>query len=111
MTTPATPGMFENDPFGGVKKEQRANKLPARDVNAIHTNSDVDVSPTAQHHTLGLQRNQAATGSHNHGGKDSQKLGAGLGISISGSRGGNAALLSLINALKQVMALTDNTTP
>ena len=111
MTTPSTPGMFENDPFGGVKKEARSTAPSARDVNRMHTNSDVDVSTTAQHHTLGTQRNQAATGTHSHAGKDSAKLGTGLSLSISGSREGNAALTSVIAMLKNFATFTDNTTP
>ena len=80
------------------------------DVNRLHLNSDVDSGVKAQHHTLGLNRNQASPGNHIHDGVTSKKLGQGLSITITGSRGGNAAIVSIIAALKQIMDLTDNTT-
>lgn len=43
-----------------------------------HSNSDVDGSSVAQHHTLGISHNQASPGDHNHNGKNSRKLGKGL---------------------------------
>lgn len=51
---------------------------PSREVSIFHTNSDVDASTTAQHHTLGIQHNQASPGDHTHNGKSSKKLGKGL---------------------------------
>lgn len=100
------------DPFGLVKQEARARgDVTAREVNALHRRSDVDATATAQHHTLGLQRNQASPGDHVHDGKASKKIASGLNLSISGSRGGNAAVASIIAMLKQVMSFTDNTTP
>jgi hypothetical protein len=80
------------------------------DINRLHFGSDVDSGTKAQHHTLGVSRNQAAQGNHMHDGITSKKLGQGMGITITGSRGGNAAIASIITALKQVMDLTDNTT-
>ncbi len=43
-----------------------------------HSNSDVDSSVTSQHHTLGVQHNQASPGDHTHNGKSSKKIGARL---------------------------------
>jgi hypothetical protein len=103
--------MFEEDPFGKVKTEPRNKALPAREVNKIHEKSDVDSAPTAQHHTVGTDRNQAAAGSHTHGGKDSVKIGTGLGLAVTGSRGGNAAVTSLLTELAKVISFTNNTTP
>lgn len=47
-------------------------------VAELHTNSDVDSASTSQHHTLGIQHNQASPGDHKHDGKSSKKLGKGL---------------------------------
>lgn len=102
--------MFPNDPFGPVKPDQNNPWLPSREVDRIHTKADTDGSPTAIHHTLGINRNQAAPGNHIHDGKASPKVGRGLNLAISGSRGGNAAVASIITMLKQVIEFTDNTT-
>ena len=48
------------------------------EVNKFHQNSDVDSSSVAQHHTLGIQHDQASPGDHNHNGKNSRRLGKGL---------------------------------
>lgn len=102
--------IFDDDPFGGIKKE-KGNDTPApRAVSSFHARSDVDSSSTAQHHTLGVGHNQAAPGDHNHDGKSSRKLGTGLGLTISGAKGGNAAVASIITMLSNVIDFTDNTT-
>lgn len=103
--------MFEDDPFGKVKPANKDTVLSARDVNRIHTKSDVNSSANSQHHTIGTGRNESASGSHNHGGKDSNKIGQGLGLVVTGSRGGNAALNSLLTELAKVVAFTNSTTP
>lgn len=54
------------------------NVPSSTEVQKAHSNSDVDASTTAQHHTLGIAHNQAAPGDHNHNGKNSKKLGKGL---------------------------------
>lgn len=83
-------------------------KVPsAREVEKFHENSDVDGSPKAIHHTLGPGINQAAPGPHNHRGGDSALLLE--GVTLSGSRGDNAALASVIAALVELGA-TDVTT-
>ncbi len=48
------------------------------EVSKAHTNSDVDASKVAQHHTLGIQANQASPGDHTHNGKNSKKIGKGI---------------------------------
>lgn len=106
MTEP----VIKDDPFGILKTERRDNVPSARQVNELHTKADVDASTGSFHHTLGIGHNQASPGDHSHDGQTSRLIGQGRKIAINGSRGGNAALLSLINALKQVMDLTDNTT-
>lgn len=76
-------------------------------VADFHTNSDVDSDNESQHHTLGPNKYQASPGSHRHDGTDSVPL---LGdIEITGSRGGNTALASVIAALVALGA-KDSTT-
>ena len=79
----------------------------ARVVNEFHSNDDVDKDSNAHHHTLGGGANQASPGSHRHDGTDSVALLE--GIELAGSRGGNLALQSVIQALVALGA-TDNTT-
>lgn len=81
----------------------------ARVVNEFHSNDDVDKDSNSHHHTLGGGANQASPGSHRHDGTDSVSLGE--GIEIAGSRGGNLAIQSMVNAMVQMFGVTDNTTP
>lgn len=46
----------------------------AGEVNEFHSNSDVDKSTLSQHHTLGIQPNQASPGDHNHNGRNSRRI-------------------------------------
>jgi hypothetical protein len=48
------------------------------EVTRAHTNSDVDSSIVAQHHTLGIQHTQASPGDHKHDNKSSKKIGVGV---------------------------------
>jgi hypothetical protein len=66
-------------------------------VEKFHTNCDVDESKEAYHHTIGTNTFQAASGAHTHNGSDSPQLL--INIEITGSRGGNTALASVIAAL------------
>lgn len=66
-------------------------------VNDFHRNSDIDSSPEAQHHTLGVGANKAAPGDHRHNGEDSPLLLE--GVSISGSRSNGDALNQLLIVL------------
>lgn len=79
----------------------------AEDVERFHTQADTDARKEAIHHTLGSGTNQAAPGDHTHRGGDSLPLLG--GITLTGSRGGNIALLSVIQALVALGA-TDSTT-
>lgn len=67
------------DRFGQVynnQKDNSAGEAPAAaQVNLYHSQSDVDSSPNAQHHTLGSGRNQSSPGNHIHDGVTSPKLG------------------------------------
>lgn len=80
----------------------------AEEVEKFHQNSDVDTRRESMHHTLGGGPNQAAPGDHNHRGGDSSPLLSGM--LIAGSRGGNAALASVIAALVALGA-EDSSTP
>jgi len=77
-------------------------------VNKFHAKSDVDSAQYAQHHTLGIKHDQAAPGDHTHDGRVSKLLLE--GVTITGSRGGNAAVASIIAALVKLGA-TDGSTP
>lgn len=85
-------------------------KVPsAREVEALHENSDKDGSHQALHHTLGAGRNQASPGDHSHDGGTSKLLLE--GVSIIGSKGDGAALNSVINILVTHFGATDATSP
>jgi hypothetical protein len=81
----------------------------AKVVNEFHSNDDVDKDSNAHHHTLGGGSNQASPGAHRHDGTDSVSLGE--GITIAGSKGGNLAVASIIDAMVQMFGVTDNTSP
>lgn len=66
-------------------------------VEQIHTNADTDIRTASIHHTLGPSNTQASPGDHTHDGGTSSLLLSGL--TITGSRGGNVALVSVIAAL------------
>lgn len=92
----------------GDSGSMNANMRPeARVVNEFHSNDDVDKDSNAHHHTLGAGANQASPGPHRHDGTDSVSLLE--GFELSGSKGGNLAVGSIIQALVQLGA-TDNTT-
>lgn len=78
-----------------------------RVVDEFHVNSDVDRDKEAQHHTIGTGNAQAASGSHSHNGSDSVLLLDGL--EITGARGGNTAILSIILALERLGAKNSTT--
>lgn len=105
-----TSQMFPDDPFGTIKKEASQAGPSSRQVNDLHKKSDKDVGPNAQHHTLGTDRNQAASGSHVHGGKDSKLVGDGMGLAISGAKNTAASEDSIVNMLKKVISFTDGRT-
>ena len=83
------------------------DKQSSKEVSLFHTNSDVDGSSKALHHSLGSNRGQASPGDHTHDGGTSKLLLE--GISVTGSRSGGGALLSVISILTSLGA-TDATT-
>jgi len=79
--------------------------VDAAQVRKFHAKDDVDAAVYSHHHTLGGKPNQASPGAHTHDGFSSPVIPVAnlpkplLGITISGSKGGNAALASVIAAL------------
>lgn len=71
------------------------------EINKLHDYDDKDVSPASHHHTLGNKATQAMPGD---GGKFLLK-----GVTITGAKGGNVALASVIAALVKLGA-KDSTT-
>lgn len=106
MTNP----VIEDDPFGHIKQDKKPASPEPREVNLFHARSDADTSTTAQHHTLGISHNQASSGDHIHDGISTRKLGTGLGLTLTGAKGGNVALTNLITLLKNFIEFTDSTT-
>lgn len=78
------------------------------EVQKFHKNADTDGSSQSIHHTLGTKRGQASPGDHTHNGGDSKQLME--GITITGSRGGNAALADLLTKLSDALGFTNGTT-
>lgn len=99
---------IEGDPFGKQYKDASEEVPSATEVNKFHTNADTDSSITAAHHTLGTRRNQASKGDHIHDGENGLKIME--NVTITGAKGGNAALADLITKLAAALGFTDNTT-
>lgn len=97
-------GRGRRDAEPQTKKE---DPRPPNDVvEKFHTNASIDTKKSDIHHTLGNKSNQAAAGDHRHNGSDSPLLLE--GVVLTGSKGGNAALASVVSALVKLGA-TDNT--
>jgi hypothetical protein len=97
--------------YGSTTQAPTVKDNPKPDAQAVadlHTNDDLDATATAHHHTLGPSSSQASPGNHTHDGGTSPKLLT--GVTITGSRGGNSSLPSIIGALVALGA-TDNSTP
>lgn len=94
-----------------IAKHAESDKPAAKEVLNFHTHADTDGSPKAAHHTLGPTANQAAAGNHTHDGGQSAELTSLMeNITVTGSRGGNAALASLLTQLATTFGLKNNTT-
>lgn len=75
----------------------------AQEVQKIHSNSDIDSSTQAQHHTLGIQHNQGSPGDHKHDGKSSRRIGTGVNLAFPTTAGAaytQAQIQSIIDALR-----------
>lgn len=78
-------------------------------VAQLHRNADTDSQPSAAHHTLGSTATQASPGSHQHKGTDQSRRLYDPPGSVTGSRGGNAALQSLLSVLASQGIIVNNT--
>lgn len=114
------------DNFGQVnvadKDRSRQGNAPGT-TDEAHYRSDVDSSKQALHHSLGTGRNQASPGNHSHDGITGVKIGprefdptvgqegkTRPALTLTGSKGGNAALTSLIAYLGNFFEFRDLTT-
>lgn len=100
--------VIPDDPFGPIKKPKQKETPSPQEVREFHTRADTDSSALAAHHTLGVKHDQASPGDHKHNGVGSLFLME--GITITGSKGGNAALADLITKLAAALGFTDATT-
>jgi hypothetical protein len=89
-----------------VERSAQAGTVDPITVAKFHEKADTDADANAVHHTLGPRHDQASPGDHKHDGVASLKLLN--GTTISGSRSGGAALVSVIAALVKLGA-TDGT--
>lgn len=94
----------QNSSDGGLQE----NPKPSADVvEDFHTFADTDIRIESIHHTLGPTTNQAAQGDHNHDGGNSSLILS--GFTITGSRGGNVALVSVIACMVRLGAIDSST--
>jgi hypothetical protein len=98
-------GYERKDTQPGVKEQDP--RPPANVVEDFHHNAPVDTRPEDIHHRLGPAPNSASPGNHSHNGADSVLLLD--GFILTGSKGGNAAVASIIQALVRLGA-KDSTT-
>lgn len=92
-----------------LSKQQTPQNAPsAVEVDQLHVNADTDIRPESVHHTLGPGNTQGSPGNHIHDGGNSPLILS--GFTVSGSRGGNVALVSVISQLVRLGA-TDQSTP
>lgn len=92
-----------------TQPNQQSQDLTPLQVAQLHRQADTDALPSAAHHTLGPSGTQASPGNHKHDGNQSRKLYDPPG-SVTGSRGGNAALASLLTVLASQGIIVNNTT-
>jgi hypothetical protein len=78
----------------------------AETVQDFHANSDRDAGKFSQHHTLGVEPNQASPGNHVHDGGTSKQLLSGSSVAGATSE---VALQNLITLLANKFGLTDET--
>lgn len=58
-----------------LNKDPSVSESSAEESRRSHLSSDVDTSPRALHHTLGIKHNQSSPGDHVHDGITSKKIG------------------------------------
>lgn len=104
------PDINQNYNSSDLDFAQWQTKFGNIDVTSLHTRDDCDSGPHSHHHTLGYGRNNASPGDHIHDGVTSKLIGNGMGLSVTGSKGGNVALANLLTMLKKIIVFTDTTT-
>lgn len=75
------------------------------EVNKFHAQCDRNASQNADHHTLGIDHNQASPGDHTHDGKNSKRIGKGLDSSFpttANAAYSQAQMQSVIDALRDL---------
>lgn len=102
--------IFDDDPFGVVKPDKAKRGASAREVNEFHNQADTDSSVVAAHHTLGVKHTQASYGDHVHDGISSRKVGANMGLAISGVKNTVASEDSIVAMLAKVIEFSDGRT-
>lgn len=104
----------KTDPTGPIKVANKSAFPTAKDVNEFHTNDDTDRDLKGHHHTIGIGRNQATSGTHTHRGVDSRKIGDNTLMILTGElvwediADAQTAFNNLVTMLKQVINFTDN---
>ncbi len=107
---PIVPG----DEQSTIKPTTKDPHPTARAVNDFHYNDDADSNINAHHHTLGIGRNKASAGTHDHTAKDSRKIGSSASLTLTGEltwedvADANLAFNNLVTMLKSVIQFTDN---
>ena len=76
QVTDGTSDQEDPDPWADESSIGNVNgiRYPADLIRDMHQRSDVDSATFAQHHTLGLGRNNASQGNHTHNGTDSKAI-------------------------------------
>ena len=74
------------------------------EVNRFHNRSDKDSAVFAQHHTLGLNANQASPGDHIHDGRTSKKILDGITVANAPASYTQAWGNQVVNALRRLGA-------
>lgn len=84
------------------------DKPSPRIVNLFHARSDKDSNQSAQHHTLGLDHNQASPGDHIHDGRNSKlPLANGRAVpfpSVASGTYSSGQIQQIIDALRELGA-------
>lgn len=79
--------------------------ISSSESNKQHANSDLNSSVTAQHHSLGIEHNQASPGDHKHDGKNSKRIGKGLDLTFpttAGAAYSQAQMQAVIDAIRDL---------
>jgi hypothetical protein len=94
-----TSNKYQDQRHDAEPKAKEPDPSPDTDtVIKLHKNAPTDTRAEDQHHTLGFGHNQAARGDHDHRSEGTPLFD---GVTLTGAKGGNTALQSVINLLVQ----------